>query len=252
MSWYEGLATWWWNFTQLPEIGCHDRDIVHVPHPYSELYMHTLFKTVETSAVAGSAFTYCMYVWRDGLRERLIQYVPALGRLTSATTSPPLKRTRNTSNVHWAAARQRAVRMFAAVSLLSPVIHMAIIHYERLTPAQQAERALRLRYNKKSLFIDRTALLLGVIGFNWRRGGGLMAGVALATTMTYFAAWVRTDSRMPGYFLDRFTIVPDYYYEEMIKNRLPLTTQCDVLGGHTWASLRGSRVDMHKTLSAQL
>jgi hypothetical protein len=119
-----------------------------------------------------------------------------LGRHNIAT--PPLKRTRNTPHVHWAAARQRGVRLFTTVSLLSPLIHAAILYYEQLTPAQQTERALRLRYNKKSLFMDRTALVMGVVGFNWRRGAGAMAGVALATTLTYLAAWLRSDSRMPG------------------------------------------------------
>lgn len=51
MSWYDGLETWYWNFTQLPEVERNDKDILHVPHAYSELFMHTLFKTVETSAL---------------------------------------------------------------------------------------------------------------------------------------------------------------------------------------------------------
>jgi len=223
-----------------------------VPHAYSELFMHTLFKTVETSAVAGSALTVALYTWKDGLRDTLVQRWPALSLGRHNTAVPPLKRTRNTPHVHWAAARQRGVRLFTTMSLMSPLIHAAILRYERLTPAQQTERAVRLRYNKKSLFMDRAAIVMGLVGFNWRRGAGAMTGVALATTGTYLAAWLRGDSRMPGYFVDRFTIVPNYYYEQMLQQNLPLTTQCDVLGSHTWASLRGSRVDVHKTLSAQM
>ena len=44
--------------------------------------------------------------------------------------------------------------------------------------------------------------------------------------------------------------MPDYYYEVMQANNVPLSTECPVLGAHTWASLRGSCVDTAKTVPA--
>ena len=160
-------------------------------------------------ALAGSAYTLAAWQWRDRLRAAVVQRLP---RLVAATTpigrrleselaaieTQNVKRTKNTTNVHWRAARQRGIRLMLGVRCLGPIFHIGYMEYQRLTPAAAYGQALRVRMNKKALYPDRCACVLGIVGFNWRRGAGLMLGVTAGTVFGYAVAWLRGDARMIG------------------------------------------------------
>jgi len=132
---------WFQNYFQFPMEGNYDdRQMQEIPYPYFELGIHVTMKTVQTGSFIGG--------W----------ILPAIVHSFNQTTT-----LKNKMKLYG--------RYGVLIGLLAgPIVEFARVKQAKISREDAKERCYRLRYNKKQLFVDRTALVGAALGFytvNW-------------------------------------------------------------------------------------
>ncbi|EJW86642.1 hypothetical protein WUBG_02447 [Wuchereria bancrofti] len=163
-----GLGPWWFNFSQFHRSELTVDNLTSVPSPYTELTIFGTFKAAEFLSFVGGCITHPIY--------RLF----LLRNLTPETT------TNNSAKIIRSKCRKIQGRFFLASFVVGPLSTLAYVTYYSLDRKDAKELCYQIRCSEQMMTWDRTAVLLGLIGWYWKRFEGAVDGINVASVCTAY------------------------------------------------------------------
>ncbi|VDO37103.1 unnamed protein product [Brugia timori] len=180
-----GLGPWWFNFSQFHRSELTVDNLISVPSPYTELTIFGTFKAAEflsfvDTILLGGCITHPIY--------RLF----LLRNLTPETT------TNNSAKIIRSKCRKIQGRFLLASFVVGPLSTLAYVTYYSLDRKDAKDLCYQIRCSEQMMTWDRTAILLGLIGWYWKRFKGAVDGINVASVCTayYFTVQKRLTNAL--------------------------------------------------------
>lgn len=173
-----GLESWFHNFSQFIYRANTPEVLADIPRPYVEYSIWGLFKGAEITSVLGGLVAHPLYRWY----------------LTRQLT--PEKTTPNSHKIIRSACRRLQGRFLLCGLVAGPVA--AVFHSWTIgNEAVVRDMCYAIRCDTNALSMDRFVLLLGFVGWYWKRFQGAVDGINVAVVYALINAKVIAPRTSP-------------------------------------------------------
>ncbi|CAJ0591380.1 unnamed protein product [Cylicocyclus nassatus] len=189
-----GLESWFHNFSQFVYSANTPESLADIPRPYVEYCIWGLCKGAEITSVLGGCIAHPIYRWYLHRQLKPENTTPNSGKIIRSTC----RRLQG---------RFLLFGLFAGPSLA--LLHAYSMGDENLV----RKRCYKIRCDTFPLSIDRCAVMLGFVGWYWKRFQGAVDGINIGIAYAIFNEKIIAPRTSP-LFKDR--VLPEQRYEDVV------------------------------------
>ncbi|KAL7071345.1 hypothetical protein ACQ4LE_009385 [Meloidogyne hapla] len=160
-EWSLGFGSWFNNFVYSGAEKYTPKDLASIKCPYTEYFFFSFFKSLQISS-------FLAFLTRPAYSHYLYSKLE------------PKDYTNNTDKIVKAAVRRLQGRMLIGGMISSPLVFATSVYFNNYTREKLIDRCYEIRRDADILAYDRTTLVLGGIGWYWKRFQGAVDGINLA------------------------------------------------------------------------